>query len=755
MIESLIQTVAGEQGVRAGQVRQTVELLAGGATIPFVARYRKEATGGLDEVQIASVWDRYEYLRELEERKEAVLASVEGQGKLTDALAARVRACTTKQELEDLYLPYKPKRKTRGDRARELGLGPLADRALAQADESGDPRRIAAAFVDPEAGVATPEDALTHAGYIVAEAVAHDPDARSAVRALTWAKGRLCSEAQPEAAGRPTKFETYYAFAEALETVPSHRVLAVRRGEDEGVLRAWVEAPEEEILSGLLRRFVTNPRSVWRPWIARWVEDAYRRLLAPSIEVDVRVELKERADAAAIEVFADNLRHLLLESPAGRRRVIAIDPGFRTGCKVVALSELGELLAWKAIYPHPPQNRGEEARRALAALIAEHRAEFVVVGNGTAGRETERLVRELLRAHPEWGCACLTVSEAGASVYSASEVAREEFPELDVSVRGAVSIGRRFQDPLAELVKIEPKSIGVGQYQHDVSQTRLRKALDRVVESCVNSVGVDLNGASPSLLRYVSGLGEALARNIVVHRREHGAFRTREELKKVARLGPKAFEQAAGFLRIPGAENPLDSSAVHPERYGIVEAMARDLGVEVGALVGQDRLLEGVDPQRYVGEGVGLPTIRDILDELRKPGRDPRATFDPVRYDERVNDLADLDEGMELPGVVTNVTHFGAFVDVGVHQDGLVHVSELADRYVQDPSEVVSVGQKVTVRVLSVDLERKRISLTLRSGDRRRSGSRRDGGREGKKTRPSPGDWKAQLASRFRTRETR
>ncbi|MBI5015195.1 MAG: RNA-binding transcriptional accessory protein [Deltaproteobacteria bacterium] len=714
MNEPLLKSVATELGLGAGQVRATVELLASGATIPFVARYRKEVTGSLDEVQIAAVSDRYEYRRELEERKGVVLQSVEGQGRLTEELRAQIAACATKQELEDLYLPYKPKRRTKGDAAREKGLEPLALRALAQEDREGDLVAIAGAFVNPEAGVSTPEEALSEAAYIVAEIVAHDAGARGEVRELTWDKGRLKSAVVPEKAAGRTKFEIYYDYAEPLKTAPSHRVLALWRGEEEEVLRVSVVAPEEEILGRLAARFVRDPASVWHGYLLRAIEDAYRRLLAPSIAVDLRVELKEKADEAAIEVFAQNLRHLLLASPAGHRRVVAVDPGFRTGCKVVALSELGDLAEWTTIYPHLGEAQQEKARRTLAELVERHRAEFVVVGNGTAGRETEALVSGVLREHPEWRCGCLLVSEAGASVYSASEVAREEFPDLDVSVRGAASIGRRFQDPLAELVKIDPKSIGVGQYQHDVSQPRLRKALDRIVESCVNSVGVDVNTASPSLLRYVSGIGEGLARNVAAHRREKGAFRSRQELRAVSRLGPKAFEQAAGFLRIAGGENPLDASAVHPERYGLVEAMARDLGVEVSALVGSDTLVGRIDAKRYVGREVGLPTVLDILAELRKPGRDPRDAFDPPVFDDAVRELKDLEEGMWLNGVVTNVTHFGAFVDVGVHQDGLVHVSELADRFVKDPAEVVAVGQKVRVRVVSVDSERGRIGLSLK-----------------------------------------
>jgi len=751
-----VDRIARELALRPGQVRAAVDLLAAGATIPFVARYRKEATGSLDEVQIAAVWDRHGYLRELDERKGVVQAAIEGQGKLTEELRARIAGCATKQELEDLYLPFKPKRRTRADAAREKGLEPLALRALAQEDEAGVLRDFAAGFVNPEVGLDSPEACLAEAAYIVAETVAHDPDARAEARALTAEKGILRSAVLPEKAGERTKFEAYYDFGEPVRSAPSHRVLAVLRGEAEGVLRVWLESPDEEILGSLSRRFVTNPRSVWRSYLLDVVQDAYQRLLAPSLEVEVRVARKERADEEAIAVFAQNLRHLLLDSPAGRRRVLAVDPGFRTGCKVVALSEHGDLLEWRAVYPHPPQSRADEARAALAELVGRHRPEFVVVGNGTAGRETEALVNGLLREHPEWGCGCLSVSEAGASVYSASEVAREEFPELDVSVRGAASIGRRFQDPLAELVKIDPKSIGVGQYQHDVSQPRLRKALDRVVESCVNSVGVDVNTASASLLRYVAGVGEGLARNIVAARRERGGFRSRRDLRDVPRLGPKAFEQAAGFLRVPGGENPLDASAVHPERYALVEAMAADLGVPVAALVASDTLVARLDPSRYVAGDVGLPTVRDILDELRKPGRDPREEFVPVRFDERVQEIGDLTAGMVLAGVVTNVTHFGAFVDVGVHQDGLVHVSELADRFVKDPAEVVSVGQRVRARVLAVDLERRRIALSLKSPEtgRRAPGPKpatSEGVGKPKAAKAGAADWQEKLSSRFRT----
>ncbi len=743
MDASLVGRIAREQGLRPAQVRAVVDLLTEGATIPFVARYRKEATGGLDEVGIAAVWDRYGYLTELEDRRRTVLQSIEAQGRLTGELQKRILACATKQELEDLYLPYRPRRKTRADRARERGLEPLARLALAQGDE--EPLEAAQGFVRPDEGVPAPEEALRQAGWIVAETVAHDPDARAWVRRTTWEKGSLRSEVVPERAAERTKFESYYGFSEPVARVPSHRVLAVRRGEREGVLRVWVEAPEGEILDGLWSRWIERPGSPWTPYLRGWIEDGYRRLLAPSIEAEVRVELKERADEAAIEVFAENLRHLLLESPAGPRRVLAVDPGYRTGCKVVALDETGDLLEWQAIHPHPPQNRVDEALEVLEGMVLKHRPEFVVVGNGTAGRETQRLVREWLREHPEWNCGCVMVSEAGASVYSASDVAREELPDLDVSVRGAVSIGRRFQDPLAELVKIDPKAIGVGQYQHDVNQNKLRRALDRVVEWCVNRVGVDVNTASPSLLRYVAGVGESLARNIVAYRREHGPFRSRRQLLEVPRLGARAFEQAAGFLRVHGGDNPLDASAVHPERYALVERMARDLGVSVAELVGNERLVDRIEPRRYVGGDAGLPTVRDILEELRRPGRDPREAFDPVRFDERVHTLEDLQEGMELPGVVTNVTRFGAFVDIGVHRDGLVHVSEVADRYVEDPGEVVRVGQRVRVRVIGVDRERERISLSMRSG--------RGGGLSGTGARPSA-DWKSQLARRFRVRSS-
>lgn len=711
-INALIST---DLSIKESQVQAAVELLSSGATIPFVARYRKEATGGLDEVQIANVWDRFEYLRELGDRKETVLSSIEAQGKLTEELKARILDCATKTELEDLYLPYKPKRKTRADAAREKGLEPLALRAMAQEDEHGSPLVLAGEFVNAELGVETPEDALSEAGYIVAETVAQDADARAAVRELTFGKGLLVSHVREDKASERSKFETYYDYEEKVSTIPSHRFMAIRRGEEEGVLKAGILAPEEEILFKLQTQFIFNPNSIWRAWLGDCIKDAYQRLLAHSIEVDVRVELKNRSDVDAIEVFAENLRNLLLDSPAGRKKIIAVDPGFRTGCKVVALSEFGDFIEWKPIYPHPPQKHADEAASALIAMIERNRPEFIVIGNGTAGRETEAFVKTLLKEHPAWTCRCLTVSEAGASVYSASEIAREEFPELDVTVRGAISIGRRFQDPLSELVKIEAKSIGVGQYQHDVNQVKLRKELDRVVESCVNSVGVDVNTASISLLKYVSGVGETLAGNIVAHRRENGAFASRNDLKSVPRLGPKAFEQAAGFMRISGAANPLDSSAVHPERYNLVKKMAKDKKIDVASLVRDDRMVDSIEPSSYVGEDVGLPTIIDILEELKKPGRDPRKTFDPVTFDENIREIEDVKEGMILSGVVTNVAKFGAFVDIGVHQDGLVHISELADRFVKEPSDVVSVGQKVTARVVSVDVERKRIALSLKS----------------------------------------
>jgi len=710
MNESYVRRVAAEIGVAPRQVEAAAVLLAEGATVPFIARYRKEATGSLDEVQVTTVRDRMAQMAELDKRREAILKSLEEQGKLTDELKGRALAAETMAVLEDIYLPYRPKRRTRATVARERGLEPLALRVLAQ--EEFDPLAEAAAYVNAEKGVATPEEALAGARDIIAEIVSEDADTRAKMRELYNARGRFHSKVVTGKESEGVKFKDYYDWSEPVAQAPSHRVLAMRRGEKEGFLTLRV-APEEAEAVGLLEGRFIKAANAAAQQVRLAVEDGYKRLLGPSMETEVRLATKQRADAEAIKVFSANLRQLLLASPLGRKRVLALDPGFRTGCKVVCLDAQGKLLHHETIYPHEPQMQTAQAGARILDLVARHQIEAVAVGNGTAGRETESFVRALKLPS---GVAVVMVNESGASIYSASDVAREEFPEQDVTVRGSVSIGRRLMDPLAELVKIDPKSIGVGQYQHDVDATALRAALDDAVVSCVNSVGVEVNTASKELLTYVSGLGPQLARNIVEHRNANGPFRSRSELRQVPRLGPKAFEQAAGFLRIRDGDNPLDSSAVHPESYPVVDAMARDAGCAVADLLRDETLRRRIDPGRYVNETVGLPTLTDILSELAKPGRDPRRQFEVFQFAENVTKLSDLTPGMKLPGIVTNITAFGVFVDIGVHQDGLVHVSQLADRFVKDPNDVVKVHQAVQVTVLAVDVERKRISLSMRTG---------------------------------------
>ena len=730
--QDLISKIATELSIAPHQVTSALTLFADGNTLPFIARYRKEATGGLDEVQLRDVRDRATYLEELEERRAAILKSIDEQEKLTPELEARIRAAETKQALEDLYLPYRPKRRTRATIAKERGLEPLAE--LIWAGEASDAEVAAAAaeYVDAEKEVATVEDALQGARDILAERAAEDADLRGWIRDLTRSKGVIRSSALPGKETEVSKFQDYYDHEERLTEIPSHRMLAIRRGEAEGYLAWSIEAPVDEIRAGLEKRLVAPRRA--REQMTLVAEDAYKRLLSPSIEVELRVELKGRADEEAIAIFGMNLEQLLLAAPAGERVVLGLDPGFRTGIKAAVVSRTGAVLETDTLYLH----RSDEFARRLEHLVRTHGVELVAIGNGTASRETETAVKALLR---EWDGArpqVVTVNESGASVYSASDTAREELPELDVSLRGAVSIARRLQDPLAELVKIDPKSIGVGQYQHDVNQTQLKRRLDEVVESCVNRVGVEVNTASAPLLSYVSGIGPALAQAIVRTRDERGGFRSRRELMDVPRLGAKAFQQAAGFLRIRGGDHPLDASAVHPERYDVVEAMARDLDASIGDVVANDTLIERIDPQRYLSEEVGLPTLQDILDELRKPGRDPRDTFEAPAFRDDVTEPKDLKPGMSLEGVVTNIVAFGAFVDIGVHQDGLVHISQLADHFVKDPNSVVQVGQKVRVTVLSVDLDRNRIGLSMKSnpeiegaaGGGERSAKRKDKGQD-------------------------
>jgi uncharacterized protein len=714
--DTIIHILVEETSLKTAQVKQTVALLEEGATVPFIARYRKEATGELDEVQIRLIQERLEYHTSLNERRDTILKSIEDQGKLSAELRQKIEATRQKTELEDLYLPFKPKRRTKASIAKERGLEPLAEQLLAARGNGESALQLAEVFINPELQVATAAEALTGAGHILAEQFADVAEARAIVRDLTWQQGLFCSQPARGKEETVSKYEMYYDFSESIRQIPSHRMLAMRRGEKEEVLRLRIEAPEEEILGRLSLLFVPAG-SRFADLLREIVADAYKRLLTTSIDLDLRLQAKRAADDEAIKIFADNLRNLLLAAPAGSHKVLGIDPGLRTGSKLAAVDATGRFLEHVTIYPHAGgSGKLESAKRELLRLIETHAIEMVAIGNGTAGREMDQFVRLCLK---EAGLKLqvVMVSESGASVYSASDLAREEFPELDLTVRGAISIARRLQDPLAELVKVDPKSIGVGQYQHDVNQTALKKALDEVVESCVNFVGVDLNTASWALLSFVSGISEALAKAIVHQRDNEGAFVRRNQLLKVPRFGQKAYEQAAGFLRIRKAEQPLDNTAVHPERYQLVEQMAADLGVTLTALIAEPTLLDKIKLEQYVGPGIGLPTLRDIVTELKKPGRDPRESFATTSFREDVMEVKDLKEGMTLNGIVTNVAAFGAFVDIGVHQDGLVHVSQLADRFVKDPNQVVKVGQQVQVRVVSIDLQRKRISLTMRRGE--------------------------------------
>lgn len=705
----MIREIARLCSLPESRVERTVTLLQGGATIPFITRYRKEATGGLDEVQVGAVRDRLERLNALEARKRTVRSAIEAVGKMTGALSAQLDDCWDGDKLEDLYLPYKPKRRTRAAAAREKGLEPLA--ALLMRQDGSQPERLADRFVRGE--VADREQALAGACDIVAEWVAENARAREAVRAEYARAAVLSSRAVAGREDEGAKYSDYFGRSFPLRRMPSHRLLALFRGEREGFLKLSLSLSDPEAPVARLVRMFVRGDSPARRLVESAVRDSFRRLIVPSIENECLATAKQRADDEAIRVFADNLRQLLLSAPLGRRRVLAIDPGFRTGCKTVCLDEQGALLHYETIYPHPPRPQADEAVRRLSALVGTYRIEAVAIGDGTAGRETERFVRGIRfgRKVPVY-----MVSEDGASVYSASEVGREEFPDRDATVRGAVSIGRRLIDPLSELVKIDPKSIGVGQYQHDVDQGKLRRSLDETVESCVNRVGVNLNTASRHLLAYVSGLGPALARSVVEYRAANGEFRSRRDLLKVPRLGAKAFEQCAGFLRIPGASDPLDASAVHPESYPVVGRMASDLGVRVADLLSSAELRAKIDLQRYVTERTGLPTLRDILSELARPGLDPRGEARIFEFAD-VHSIDGLREGMVLPGIVTNVAAFGAFVDIGVKQDGLVHVSELSDRYVASPFDAVRLRQQVRVRVVSVDRRRGRIGLSMRGLD--------------------------------------
>ena len=711
MTESdLSPRIAQDLALAPRSVSAVLGLLAEKATVPFIARYRKEATGGLDEVQIRAIEERHAYLGELEARRTLVLETIAGQGKLTPDLERRVRSAATKNELEDLYLPFKPKRRTRATMARERGLEPLARRILEQ-PERGDPQGEAQKFVNADKDVPDLAAALQGARDIVAEVMTENANVRALAREA-FARGGVISAAVPKKTQEPTKFEQYYDFGEAVATIPSHRYLAISRGEREGVLRVHIEVDADRLLGRITQAMGLRPRTPFAAQLSEAIADGYQRLLAPSVESDVRAELKTRADLDAVEVFARNLRDLLLASPLGGRRVVGIDPGLRTGCKCVALDDTGRFLGTVTLFLSQGSEAMARASRDFLAFVSKFKPEAIAIGNGTGGRETETFVREVLRDHK--AMVIVAVSEAGASVYSASDIAREEFPDLDLTLRGAISIGRRLQDPLAELVKVEPNAIGVGQYQHDVQATLLTRKLGDVVESCVNHVGVELNTASAPLLAHVAGIGPTLAKKIVSHRDLHGAFQSRQALLKVSGLGPRAFEQAAGFLRVRGSKNPLDASAVHPERYALVERMAKDLGAKLQDLVGDAQKVQAIDLKRYLGDGVGEPTLRDILAELGKPGRDPRKTFEAPRFREDVRTLSDLKVGMVLEGVVTNVTPFGAFVDIGVHQDGLVHISQLSEQFVRDPHTVVAAGDRLTVRVLEIDLPRKRIALSAR-----------------------------------------
>ena len=698
--------VTQKSGFESRYIKNLLGLLDEGATIPFISRYRKEMTGSMDEVQVGQVREIYEQFKELEKRKKTVLESIEQQEKLTPELRKQIEHCTDLRELEDIYLPYKPKKQTRASKAKAKGLEPLA--AMLMKQDNGDVWDKAARFVKND--VENEEEALQGARDIIAEWVSENDRARNTVRrsfdrvAVVKAKVVKGKEEEGE------KFTDYFDYSEPLRRIPSHRMLAIRRGEAEGILKVAIEIPEEETIESLERIFVKG-RNESAEQVTMAVKDGYKRLLLSSIETEYLQSGKQKADEEAIKVFAENLRQLLLAPPLGNRRVLGIDPGFRTGCKVVCLDETGNLVHNETIYPHPPQNEVKQAANKITNLVNSYRIEAIAIGNGTAGRETERFIQSL---RYDRDIQVFVVSESGASIYSASKIARDEFPQYDVTVRGAVSIGRRLMDPLAELVKIDPKSIGVGQYQHDVDQSKLKESLDRVVESCVNRVGVNVNTASKYLLTYVSGLGPTLAENVVTYIKENGAFRSRGELKKVKRMGEKAFEQCAGFLRIEGAENPLDNSSVHPESYAVAERMAKDLGISLKSLIGNEEACNKIELSRYVNDRIGLPTLKDIVDELKKPGRDPRSVAKVFSFADNIHTIDDLEIGMVVPGIVTNLTNFGAFVDIGVKQDGLVHISEIADKYISNPADVLSLNQHVSVKIVQVDKVRKRIGLSIK-----------------------------------------
>ncbi len=752
MLEKHVLKIAQELKLQLRQVASTAILLEEGGTVPFIARYRKEKTGELDEVQITSIRDRLEQLEELDKRRESILSSLTERSLLTAELAAKIEAAETLSSLEDIYQPFRPKKRTKATIAREKGLEPLADILWAQ-NPATQPKVEAAAFVDAAKEVATPEEALAGARDILAERISDDAGARAKLRELYLQKGVIKSKVVSGKEEEGAKFKDYFDWNEPAANAPSHRVLAIRRGENEGVLFSRLTPPEEEAILALEILFMkgSSPAALE---IKAAVADCYKRLIGFAMEGEARIAVKKRADEEAIRVFAENLRELLLASPLGQKNMLAIDPGFRTGCKVVVLDRQGKLLGHDVIYPEQGARNASDAAEAIRGVVKKFNIEAIAIGNGTAGRETEAFVRKL--GLPP-SVTIVSVNESGASIYSASEVAREEFPDHDITVRGAVSIGRRLMDPLAELVKLDPKSIGVGQYQHDVDQNALKRSLDDVVMSCVNGVGVELNTASKQLLSYVAGLNSRTAANIVAHRNENGPFKSRRELLKVAGLGPKAYEQAAGFLRIRDGEHPLDASAVHPERYELVDRMASDLGCAVSDLLRDSGKRSRIQPEKYATAEVGLPTLKDIMAELAKPGRDPRQQFEVFSFNEGVQEMSDLKVGMKLPGIITNVTAFGAFVDIGVHQDGLVHVSQLSDNFVKNPAEVVKVAQRVQVTVTEVDLARKRIALSMKSkpelaprGERKPEAGPRDMKRFGQSSpQPASGnDWFSQAMQR-------
>jgi uncharacterized protein len=725
--------IAKELSLLEKQVGATISLLEEGGTIPFIARYRKEFTGGLDEVEIAGIRDGLKRLQELDKRKEAILTSLEEQNVLSADLRELIVKADTLSRLEDIYLPYKPKRKTRASVAREKGLEELANYLLEQKGENL--FEFAEKFIDIEKKVENTDDALSGARDIVAEVIAENLEVRTKIRDLFLDAGKFYSKVIEGQEELGQKYKDYFDWREPVNGIASHRLLAMRRGEKEQFLSLELEVPSEEAIAIVDNLFI-KASNEQAGQVRLAIEDSFKRLIRPSIETEIRLVTRQRADEEAIKVFAENVRQLLLEAPMGQKRIMALDPGYRTGCKLVCLDEQGKLLVNTTIFPHVGAAKKEEAAETIKSLVEKYKIEAIAIGNGTAGRETEAFVKKLGLVE----CSVVMVNESGASIYSASKVAREEFPDQDITVRGAVSIGRRLMDPLAELVKIDPKSIGVGQYQHDVDQNKLQSSLDDVVVSCVNSVGVSLNTASKEILSYVSGLGPSLAQNIIAYRNEHGAFKDRNQLKKVARLGDKAFEQSAGFLRIPDSENPLDSSAVHPERYELVNKMAKDIGCSVADLLKDENLRKKVSLKNYVDETIGLPTLTDIMAELSRPGRDPRKQFEYFAFTEGVNEISDLKAGMKLQGKVTNITNFGAFVDIGVHQDGLVHLSQLANHFVKDPNDIVRVNQTVEVTVTEVDVVRKRIALSMKTDEPKATGKERKSTRsDGRKASPKVG----------------